>query len=146
MTDKTKRPNLLLAAFSLCILVILNACVSEKSPSEPAEEIHEFSMIFTLTNGSGDSAHRLALRMHSNLQDTLGDTLFIAPLAPESSSTFRQTFSLRPLRWWKLDVWTLDDKDSILRYEEVGPFAYRGGGQDSLVLSIGHGEVVCGFP
>ncbi len=97
--------------------------------------------------GYGDSAERIQLRdmilrFTSNLRDTVWDTV-TAGLNPtfgdarlDEDRAVSVDVSLKPLRWWSVEITTHDTFDSIIHYAVVGPIPSRGGQSVSLNVPL----------
>jgi hypothetical protein len=95
--------------------------------------------------GYGDSAGRIqlremVLRFTSNLRDTVWDTVTTG-LNPapgdaglDEDRAVSVDVSLKPLRWWNIEIATRDTYDSIIHHAVVGPIPSRGG--QSVTLNV----------
>lgn len=82
----------------------------------------------------------MIMRFTSNLRDTIWDTTalsagsFYGPGKNEDGGIVNTEVVLPPLRWWKIEIKTLDMLDSVIHYDTIGPIASRGG--QTVVLNV----------
>lgn len=84
----------------------------------------------------------MVLRFTSNLHDTLWDTVLAG--APgtnfgtrvDEDQAVSVDVSLKPLRWWNIQIQTHDVYDSVIHYAEVGPVSSKGGQSVSMTIPL----------
>lgn len=84
----------------------------------------------------------MVLRFTSNLHDTLWDTVLAGTPGTnfganaDEDQAVTVDVSLKPLRWWNIEIKTHDIYDTVIHYAEVGPIASKGGQSVSMNIPL----------
>ncbi len=93
-----------------------------------------------LSKGSAIEIQNLIVTFRSNLGDILRDTVTASDVGMTTTTFLTDSVlvdvSLRALRWWKVDIETRDQNDSIIHKGAAGPFASKGGQTMDLTIPL----------
>ena len=127
MTIRTTQYEILRVA--LCLVVpLFTACTNEGStlPLVTPNESVTIPVTYNLDNNSRIPVEKLALKLISNIGDTLLDTVFVPVVGNDSSLSFQDSLpGLRSLRWWNITASALDSGGREVGSAVAGPFASR---------------------
>jgi len=120
---KTARTGAWLASLILTgTALFLQGCVADANPdATPKSENVTVGLSLSIKNQTTSPLEILSFRFTSNLKDTVDTVVTIPRLSPGSTTALNMAMDFVPLRWWNIQVQSVDDSGNVLGSANSGP-------------------------